>query len=83
MFEAYLFTGSRMELSRISTEKFGDAVKTMIDAGFSKETVEQVLKELIIVYDENWEHIEADNYSLLVEALVGLSDRKVCSGLQF
>jgi len=64
-------------------EKIDDAVKSMTDAGFLKETVEKALKKLIIVYDENWEHIEADNYSLLVEALVGLTDPKVCSGLQF
>lgn len=63
-------------------EQFDDAVQTMTDAGFLKETVEQALKELIVVCDENWEHIKADNYSLLVEALVGLSDSKVCSGLQ-
>lgn len=66
----------RMELSRISTEKFDDAVKSMTDAGFLKETVEQALKKLIILYEENWEHIEADNYSTLVEALLGHSDPK-------
>ena len=72
-----------MELSRISTEKFDDAVKSMTDAGFLKETVEQALNKLIILYEENWEHIEADNYSTLVEALLGHSDPKVCSGLLF
>lgn len=72
-----------MELSRISTEKFDDAVKTMTDAGFLKETVVRELKKLITLCDENWAYIEADNYSLLVATMVGDSDPKVCSGLLF
>lgn len=72
-----------MELSRTSKDKFDNAVKSMTDAGCSKETVVRALEKLLELYDENWEHIEADNYSALAEAIFDDSDPRVCSGLLF
>ncbi|KXG30647.1 histone-lysine N-methyltransferase SUVR4 [Sorghum bicolor] len=63
-----------MELSKTSMEKIDDAIKSTADFGFSKETVLRVLKKLLKVYDGNWEHIEADNYSVLADAILSDSD---------
>jgi len=72
-----------MELSKTSMEKIDDAIKSTADFGFSKETVVRVLTKLLKVYDGNWEHIEADNYSVLADAILSDSDPEVCSGLLF
>ncbi|XP_062221072.1 probable inactive histone-lysine N-methyltransferase SUVR2 [Phragmites australis] len=54
---------------RVSMAKFDDAVKSMTNIGIPKETVVRVLDKLLSLYDDNWEHIEADNYSALVDAI--------------
>ncbi|KAJ1280022.1 hypothetical protein BS78_04G200400 [Paspalum vaginatum] len=58
-----------MAAPKASTKKFDDAVRSMISFGFSKTTVVRELKKLLALYDGSWEHIEADNYTALVEAI--------------
>ncbi|CAN6232493.1 unnamed protein product [Urochloa humidicola] len=55
-------------------ERFSDAVKSMTDIGFQKEKVVEVLEKLLETYDDNWEHIEADNYSVLVDLIFADDD---------
>ncbi|CAL5020855.1 unnamed protein product [Urochloa decumbens] len=57
-----------------NAERFRDAVKSMTDTGFQKEIVVRVLKKLLKTYDDNWEHIEADNYSVLVDLICADDD---------
>ncbi|WVZ74564.1 hypothetical protein U9M48_022731 [Paspalum notatum var. saurae] len=66
----------RMAAPKASTKKFDAAVKSMISFGFSKTTVVQELKKLLALYDDSWEHIEADNYTALVEALCPDSEQE-------
>ncbi|KAI5398266.1 hypothetical protein KIW84_063889 [Lathyrus oleraceus] len=47
------------------TVKAYDAMK---DLGISKEEVKPVLRNLLKVYDKNWELIEDDNYRTLIDA---------------
>ncbi|KAI4350077.1 hypothetical protein L6164_010600 [Bauhinia variegata] len=44
------------------------AFKAMKALGISHEEVKPVLKELLRVYDKNWEPIEEDNYRTLIDA---------------
>ncbi|PAN07098.1 hypothetical protein PAHAL_1G310700 [Panicum hallii] len=55
-------------------ERFNDAVRSMTSMGFPKETVVRKLKKLLTVYGDNWEHIEADNYTTLAGALCDADD---------
>lgn len=84
MFDAY-FIATRMAAPNAKDERFKDAVRTMTNVGFRKETVVRVLKQLLTLYDDSWEHIEADNYTALAEALCDTddSDPKVCPVLLF
>jgi FAD synthase len=97
MFDAY-FIASRMAApntleERLTSmgfpnaleERFNDAVRSMTSMGFPKETVVRKLKKLLTVYGDNWEHIEADNYTTLAGALCDADDPnpKVCSVLLF
>ncbi|OEL28761.1 Histone-lysine N-methyltransferase SUVR4, partial [Dichanthelium oligosanthes] len=59
----------RMAAPDASTKRFDDAVKSMTKIGLPKETVVRVLEKLLILYDDNWEHIEADNYNTLADAI--------------
>ncbi|KAK3158479.1 hypothetical protein QOZ80_2AG0137770 [Eleusine coracana subsp. coracana] len=51
-------------------ERFDAAVKSITNMGVSKETAKRVLNKLLTVYDYNWEHIEADNYQTLADAIL-------------
>jgi hypothetical protein len=84
MFDAY-FIASRMAAPNALEERFNDAVRSMTSMGFRKETVVRKLKKLLTVYGDNWEHIEADNYTTLAGALCDADDPnpKVCSVLLF
>ncbi|TVU29184.1 hypothetical protein EJB05_20741, partial [Eragrostis curvula] len=68
--DVVLLTGMRMEPPRIDMERFDVAVKSMTNIGISKETTEHVLKNLLVLYEYNWEHIEADNYQTLADAIL-------------
>lgn len=50
------------------------AFSAMRGLGIVAETVKPVLKELLKLYNRNWELIEADNYHTLVEAIFELED---------
>jgi hypothetical protein len=77
MFDAY-FIASRMAAPNALEER-------LTSMGFPKETVVRKLKKLLTVYGDNWEHIEADNYTTLAGALCDADDPnpKVCSVLLF
>ena len=83
-FDAY-FIASRMAAPNALEERFNDAVRSMTSIGYRKETVVRILKKLLTVYGDNWVHIEADNYTTLVNALCDADDQnpKVCSLLLF
>jgi hypothetical protein len=70
------FSASRMGAS-VDMERFDGAVKSMTNIDISKETAERVLNNLLRLYDYNWEHIEADNYHTLVDAIFDESDPTV------
>ncbi|XP_020688695.1 probable inactive histone-lysine N-methyltransferase SUVR2 isoform X2 [Dendrobium catenatum] len=52
------------------------AVKAMKLLGFSQGVAKPVLKELLKVYGNNWEYIEAENYRLLAEAILDSQESK-------
>ena len=66
--------------SKDSKEKF-DAVVTYLHAaiGVERKRVSQVLDDLLKVYDHNWEHIEADDFRVLTDAIFDEPDPKVQS----
>lgn len=53
------------------------AIKAMKLLEFDEDVAKRVLKELLKVYGNNWEHIEAENYSLLVDAILDCQESKV------
>ncbi|XP_024316963.1 probable inactive histone-lysine N-methyltransferase SUVR2 isoform X2 [Brachypodium distachyon] len=61
----------------ISPEKFDLAIRTMNGLGISRETVSPVLNNLLELYDYNWEHIEADNFLVLAEAIFDGPDPEI------
>nr|CAB3450392.1 unnamed protein product [Digitaria exilis] len=63
-----------MAAPNATAERFKDAIRTMTNIGFRKEIVVRVLKKLLTLYDDNWEHIEADNYTALADALCDIDD---------
>jgi hypothetical protein len=66
-----------MEPASVDMERFDAAVKSMTNIEVSKEAAERVLKKLLELYENNWEHIEADNYRTLADAIFDESDRTV------
>ena len=54
------------------------AYNAMRSLGISDEEVKPVLKNLLQLYDRNWELIEEDNYRTLIDAYVELKEDKVC-----
>ena len=50
-------------------ERAVKAIETMKRMGFQRSRIVPVLKELIKACENSWEHIQADNYSLLIEAI--------------
>ncbi|TYG58663.1 hypothetical protein ES288_D08G241100v1 [Gossypium darwinii] len=53
------------------------AFRTMKEIGISEEKVKPVLKELLKLYDKNWELIESENYRVLADAIFEEEDSKV------
>lgn len=56
-----------------------EAFRAMKNLGISPETVSPVLKNLLKLYDKNWELIEEDNYRTLADAIFEFADDKVYS----
>lgn len=52
------------------------AVKAMKAIGFSGHAVKPVLKNLLKVYENNWEYIEAENYRVLADAILDAQESK-------
>ncbi|KAL0918378.1 hypothetical protein M5K25_010382 [Dendrobium thyrsiflorum] len=52
------------------------AVKAMKLLGFGQGVAKPVLKELLKVYGNNWEYIEAENYRLLADAILDSQESK-------
>ncbi|KAH0462263.1 hypothetical protein IEQ34_009838 [Dendrobium chrysotoxum] len=52
------------------------AVKAMKLLGFGQGVAKPVLKELLKVYGNNWEYIEAENYRLLADAILDNQESK-------
>lgn len=46
------------------------AVKAMKLIGFDQGRAKTVLKKLLKIYEDNWEHIEAENYRLLADSIL-------------
>ncbi|KAL6899423.1 hypothetical protein ACP4OV_006081 [Aristida adscensionis] len=65
-----------MPPTRLSIDRFNNAVEYMINMGAQKETAVKVLKRLLPLYDGNWDYIEADNYSVLADGVFDDPDSK-------
>ena len=57
------------------------AYNAMRSLGISDEEVKPVLKNLLQLYDRNWELIEEDNYRTLIDAYFELKEAKVCPNI--
>lgn len=53
------------------------AFRAMKDLGIAEEVTKPVLKNLLKVYDKNWELIEEENYRALVDAIFDTQDSEV------
>lgn len=53
------------------------ALKAMKAIGFPMHVAKPVLKNLLKVYDNNWEYIEAENYRVLADAILDAQESKV------
>ncbi|KAK9061641.1 hypothetical protein SSX86_018823 [Deinandra increscens subsp. villosa] len=56
--------------------RVGKAFRAMKDLGISPEVFKPVLKNLLKLYEWNWELIEEDNYQTLIDAIFDSSDDK-------
>uniref|UniRef100_A0ACD5ULJ3 Uncharacterized protein n=1 Tax=Avena sativa TaxID=4498 RepID=A0ACD5ULJ3_AVESA len=67
----------RMTSSKVSKQRC-DAVVTYLHAaiGVERKIVSQALDDLLKVYDYNWEHIEADDFRVLTDAIFDKPDPK-------
>lgn len=50
------------------------ALNAMKAIGFKVQTAKPVLKNLLKVYDNNWVHIEAENYRVLADAILDMQE---------
>lgn len=50
------------------------ALNAMKAIGISMQTAKPVLKNLLKVYDNNWEYIEAENYRVLADAILDMQE---------
>lgn len=53
------------------------AFRAMRDLGIAEEVTKPVLKNLLKVFDKNWELIEEENYRALVDAIFDTQDSEV------
>lgn len=68
-------------LLSMSSSKHERAYKTMEALGYSQEAVEPVLKSLLNLYEQNWQHIEDEQYKVLVDAILEKQESKVGNSL--
>ena len=45
------------------------AFRAMRDLGIAEDKVKPVLKNLLKLYEKNWDYIEAENYRVLADAI--------------
>lgn len=62
-----------LDMPRTKLER---AYKTMQALGYSQDGVEAVLKSLLDLYDKNWQHIEDEQYKILVDAILEKQESK-------
>ncbi|KAF3335842.1 Histone-lysine N-methyltransferase SUVR4 [Carex littledalei] len=53
-----------------NTDRAKAALYAMKELGFNRKLATQVLKDLLKLYQNNWEHIEDSNYSAFAEAIL-------------
>ncbi|TKY52771.1 Histone-lysine N-methyltransferase SUVR2 [Spatholobus suberectus] len=58
-------------------KRVGAAYRAMASLGIDESKVKSVLKQLLKVYDKNWELIEAENYRVLADAIFEDDEKKV------
>ncbi|OVA02327.1 SET domain [Macleaya cordata] len=56
--------------------RVSNAFRAMAAIGIPEETVRPVLKNLLNLYDKNWEHIEEENYRALADAIFESQENK-------
>ncbi|KAL7105582.1 hypothetical protein ACP275_07G053200 [Erythranthe tilingii] len=56
--------------------KLTKALKEMKKMGFSEKIVRPIVRSLLNTYDNNWALIEADEYQVLVDAILDSEDKK-------
>lgn len=61
----------------MSRARVAQAFQAMKDIGISSKAVKPVLKNLLQLYDNNWELIEEENYRALADAIFEYEDSKV------
>ncbi|KAI4345881.1 hypothetical protein L6164_012968 [Bauhinia variegata] len=61
---------SLLEMTQTQRKKIAAACKYMKQLGFSREQVNPKLKELLVLYLNQWTFIEEENYKVLVDALL-------------
>ncbi|GFP85397.1 histone-lysine n-methyltransferase suvr2 [Phtheirospermum japonicum] len=57
--------------------KVSNAVRAMEVIGISKDKVKPVLKDLLKLFDKNWDYIEAENYRALADAIFERAEAEV------
>ena len=62
-------TSSLLVLAMPPNPKVAKAFRAMRDLGISEEKVKPVLKNLLKLYDKNWDLIEEENYRALADAI--------------
>lgn len=57
--------------------KISKAYKAMKALGYTSQIVKPVLKNLLDLYDKNWELIEDEQYKVLLDAIIESEEHKV------
>lgn len=64
-------------MSKQTKAKVASAFRAMKDLGISDTLVKPVLKNLLKLYDKNWELIEEENYRALADAIFERQEAEV------
>lgn len=59
------------------------AFRAMKEIGILEEKTKPVLKNLLKIYEKNWELIEAENYRALADAIFDSEEAEVCICFHF
>lgn len=59
-----------------SKKQVANAYRAANALGIHKEDIKPVLQDLYKAFDKNWEHIEADNYRVLIDSYFDLKENK-------